>query len=322
MKKKFWTTFLIALIAFSAIFAGVGKYIFNDDAAISAGEDDEIEKELEDIDEIVVLLMGVDDNDYEGGVEKTKRMKIEGENRHKQTGLRTDTMMLGKYNLETGDITLLSIPRDTRTTIRGRKNPETINHAYNYEGPYLSMETVSDLLNVEVNYYITVDYLAVKTMVDAIGGVPIDVPVKMRHPDPYIHLDPGMQTLNGDESLMYLRFRSYKLGDVGRVQAQQKLMIEIIQQALSVENAPKLGSFIKTYMNRVDTNIPLKKVVELIPIAGKMDTEHIDTYTIPGEAGYEGDISYYFYYEDATQTLVDELLYDYKLDNDINESME
>ena len=313
MKKKFWTTFLIALIAFSAIFAGVGKYIFNDDAAISAGEDDEIEKELEDIDEIVVLLMGVDDNDYEGGVEKTKRMKIEGENRHKQTGLRTDTMMLGKYNLETGDITLLSIPRDTRTTIRGRKNPEKINHAYNYEGPYLSMETVSDLLNVEVNYYITVDYLAVKTMVDAIGGVPIDVPVKMRHPDPYIHLDPGMQTLNGDESLMYLRFRSYKLGDIGRVQAQQVFMKQFLKELLKPKTILALPKMVKTYYDYVDTNIPMSTVAKVAMTANKIDIDNMKVATIPGEGETIGDTSYYIYDEFEMNKLVRELFGDYLL---------
>ena len=79
-------------------------------------------------------------------------------------------------------------------------------------------------MNIDLKYYITVDYLAVKSIVDAIGGVEIDVPVKMRHPDPYIHLDPGLKTLNGDESLMYLRFRSYKEGDLGRVKAQQIFM--------------------------------------------------------------------------------------------------
>ena len=150
MKKRFWTTFLISLIIFSGAFAVVGKYILSDNTAMSMGEDDELDVELDEQDEILVLLMGVDDNDYEGGVAKTKKMKIEGENAHKPTGLRTDTMVLGKYNFKTGEITLLSIPRDTRTRIRGRKEPEKINHAHSYGGPYLAMKAVKDLLNVDL----------------------------------------------------------------------------------------------------------------------------------------------------------------------------
>lgn len=313
MKKKFWTTFLISLIIFSAAFAGLGKHILEDNKAVSIGEGANIEEEIEGQDEILVLLMGVDDNDYEGGVAKTKKMKIEGENAHKPTGLRTDTMVLGKYNFETGEITLLSIPRDTRTTIRGRKNLEKINHAHSYGGPYLAMKAVKDLLNVDLKYYITVDYLAVKEMVNAIGGVPIDVPVKMRHPEPYIHLDPGEQILDGEQSLMYLRFRSYPDGDVDRVTAQQVFMKQFMKEVLKPKNVLALPKMVKTYYDYVDTNIPMSVFVKGAMSAKKIDLENMKIATLPGDGEYIGKTSYFIYDEIEMNNLVKELFPEFLL---------
>ncbi len=307
--KKFLITLLVAIIVFSGAYIFFETYLdgleaksFKEDIdGVELGEGNKIEQIVDD--ELLFLFAGVDALQEDG------------------SGVRTDTLMLMKVDTSTGKISIVSIPRDTQVLVRD--NYDKINHAHAYGGIALTLKTIRDWLGIDLDYYVKLDFAAVEEIVDAMGGVYVDVPFPIVHERFDIDIKEGRQLLDGHEALYYARYREgYENGDIGRVQAQQKLMIEIIQQALSVENAPKLGSFIKTYMNRVDTNIPLKKVVELIPIAGKMDTEHIDTYTIPGEAGYEGDISYYFYYEDATQTLVDELLYDYKLDNDINESME
>ncbi|MCF6460247.1 LCP family protein [Clostridium sp. Cult3] len=313
MKKKFWATFFISIICFSALFAGAGKYLSNKEPAISAGEEDGIEEAFDDEDEILVLLMGIDDNDGVGGIKAVKEKKIKGENSHKPTGMRTDTMILGKYNFKTGEITLLSIPRDTRVNIRGRKNPEKITHAHSHGGPYLSIKTVKDLLNIDLKYYMTVDYLAVKSIVDAIGGVEIDVPVKMRHPDPYIHLDPGLKTLNGDESLMYLRFRSYKEGDLGRVKAQQIFMKEFIKQVLKPKNLLALPKMVKTYYDYVDTNVPFEAVMKGAMSARKIDLENMKVATLPGEGEYIGPTSYFLYDEAEMRILVKELFGEYLL---------
>src|SRR5690606_1226117 len=157
MKKKFWTTFFISLVCFSILFAGLGMYLSNKETAISTGEEDETEESFDNKDEILVLLMGIDDNDKLGGVKAVKEKKIKGENRHKPTGMRTDAMILGKYNFKTGEITVLSIPRDTMVYIEGKGGGEKITHAHSYGGPYLSIKTVSDLLNIDLKYYVTVD---------------------------------------------------------------------------------------------------------------------------------------------------------------------
>lgn len=312
MKRKFWTTFFISLVCFSVLFAMAGKHLSNKESAISLDED-EMKDTFGDEDEILVLLMGIDDNDGIGGIKAVKEKKIKGENRHEPTGLRTDTMILGKYNFKTGEITLLSIPRDTRVQIRGRKNPEKITHAHSYGGPYLSIKTVKDLLGVDLKYYITVDYLAVKSIVDAIGGVEIDVPVKMRHPDPYINLDPGLQTLNGDEALMYLRFRSYKDGDLGRVKAQQVFMKEFVKQLLKPKNLLMLPKLAKTYYDYVDTNVPFKTVMKGVMSARKINLDNMKLTTLPGEPKYIGEISYFICDEVETRVLIEEMFGDYLL---------
>lgn len=306
--KKFLITLLVAIIVFSGAYIFFETYLdgleaksFKEDIdGVELGEGNKIEQIVDD--ELLFLFAGVDDLGEDG------------------SSVRTDTLMLMKVDTSTGKISIISIPRDTQVLIRD--SYDKINHAHSYGGMTLTLKTIRDWLDIDLDYYVKLDFVAVEEIVNAMGGVYVDVPFSIVHESFDIDIAEGRQLLNGNEALYYARYRKgYEDGDIGRVHAQQKLMIEIIQQALSVENAPKLGTFIKTYMNRVDTNIPLSKVVELIPIAGKMDTEHIDTYTIPGEAGYEDDVSYYFYYEDETRALVDELLFDYKFEN-INESME
>ena len=323
MRKKFWTTFLIALIGFSAIFAGAGRYVLNKNSVVSVGDEEDDNLELEEMtnekDEILILLMGIDDDDGTGGVAKVKEKKIEGENKHKPTGKRTDTMMLCKFNFTTGEFTLVSIPRDTRTNIRGRKNQERINHAHSYGGPYLSIDTVRDLLGVDLEYYVTVDYLAVKEVVDAIGGVDIDVPRDMKYSDPTakpplkIDINKGQQTLKGDKSLEYLRFRSYPDGDLDRIEAQQLFVKEFVKQVLKPKNIIRLPKIIKTYFDYVDTNIPMSVVLKGIGSINKMDMENIKMTRLPGEGKYIGDISYFIYYENETKALVQEMFGDFLL---------
>ena len=195
MKKTFFKTFFISLILFSAIWGG---FIYK--TVIKAeGEQGEyqyketfIDRLIEGKDDITFLLLGVDSKD----VSQT-------------SGIRTDTMMLCRLDTSTGEISILSIPRDTKARIRGRKYEEKINHAHSYGGPELSVKAVKDLLGIDLEYYVKVDYNIVKEMVDIIGGVDIYVPMDMKYSDPvadpplYIDLKKGYQTLDGDKALQF-----------------------------------------------------------------------------------------------------------------------
>ncbi|GFN35488.1 LCP family protein [Tepidimicrobium xylanilyticum] len=323
MKKKFWTAFLISLIVFSAIFATIGHHILNMDSTAYQGEDEEdleTEKKIEDKGEILFLLMGIDDQDGTGGVASVKKKKIEGENSHKPTGKRTDTMILCKYNFNTGDITMLSIPRDSRVNIRGRKSMEKINHAHSHGGPYLALETVKDFLNINLEYYVTVDYLAVKEIVNAIGGVEIDIPERMYYYDPMdkppllIDFQPGLQTLDGEDAIRFLRYRPKDKGDLGRVENQKLFMKEFIKQSLKSRNIIKLPKMIKTYYDYVDTNIPINVILKGVGTANKIDLENINTNVIPGVGKYIEGQSFFIPDEEDTRKLVEELFGDFLLD--------
>src|SRR5690554_5284168 len=158
MKKKFFISFIISFLVFSLIFLEFGDFLLGqkstvavdeNDEGLDLGDDNTIEQKVKN--EILFLLMGVDAKD----VKKSK-------------GRRTDTMMLVKVNFDTGEINLLSIPRDTRVAVKGKQ--DKITHAHAYGGVELTMKTVRDFLNLDIDYYVKVDYQIVMDIVDEIGG--------------------------------------------------------------------------------------------------------------------------------------------------------
>lgn len=311
MKKSFLASFLISCMCFALIFFGANKLGISElfvekGVEANAPEDDEkpVNKEPKMDDSVLVLMMGVDD-DLGSGKSALKAEK----------GHRTDTIMLGKANFKTGEIDILSIPRDTRVNVRGKM--DKINHAHSYGGVDLAMETVQEFLGVEVDYYVKVDFKGIQEIVDAIGGVEIDVPVNMNYEDPVakpplrIHLKKGLQTLDGKKAHDFLRFRRYPDGDVGRVKAQQYFMKELTKQTLQPGNLFKIDKLIKTYYGYVDTNISLAKMLKYAMSAGKLDIDNIRTEIIPGDGRYINEISYYIYDEEAKDQLVEAMFPEY-----------
>ena len=169
------------------------------------------------------------------------------------------------------------------------------------------------------------DYQIVQDVVDAIGGVEIEVPFLMSYKDPTadpplnIYLEPGLQTLNGKQSHDFLRFRnnnSYTVGydDVGRIKSQQYFVKELVKQTLKPKNVVKIPSLIKTYYENVETNIPITKMLKAATSVGKIDIENMNTETVPGQGQYIGPVSYYIYEREATNTIVEEMFGDFVLD--------
>ena len=172
------------------------------------------------------------------------------------------------------------------------------------------MQTVRDFLNINIDHYVKVDYKAVKGIVDAIGGVTIDVPQRMKYSDPTakpplkIDLQPGVQELDGQKAHDFLRFRSYKNGDIGRVAAQQYFMKELAKQTLSSKNILALPKLIETYYDYVETNIPLSLMLKGGLAANKLNVDGMVTETIPGVAKTIGGVSYWIYDRAGTDEIV------------------
>src|SRR5690606_33450199 len=124
-------------------------------------------------------------------------------------GARTDTMILFSWDKQTGTIGALSIPRDTRVQIPGRRGYDRVNAAHAIGGPELAVRTVEQLTGVDVDYYVRLDFEGFQRIVDTLGGVVIDVERAMHYSDSaqglYIDLKPGIQLLDGAQALQYVR---------------------------------------------------------------------------------------------------------------------
>lgn len=299
MFKKFIKVFISFFIIFSVVFAGSIFYL-------SKGSDVENESSKDVFnnnsgDSINFLLMGVDSQES-----------------NETSNVRTDTLMVFNVNKSSGEISILSIPRDTRTPIEGRKYQEKINHTHVYGGPELVLETVSDLLNLDLEYYVVADYKFVEEFVDLIGGVEIDVPMDMKYEDPvaepplYIDIKEGLQTLDGDKSLQYLRFRKgYADADLGRIRAQQSFMKSLVKQTLKPLNILKAPLMLKAYNENIDTNISLGTIAKYSLKFNKYDLANMNTETLPGDAKTIKGISYFIHSEEKTKTLVKEMFQKY-----------
>lgn len=201
---------------------------------------------------------------------------------------RADTIMLCSVDTEKNIMSILSIPRDTRVNIPGH-GLEKINSATIYGGPTLAMKVVSDLLGIRINNYVMTDYEGFKEIINALGGVTIDIKERMYHHDPEdggiytIDLKPGVQRLNGDKALQYVRYRNYALGDISRVETQQKFLSALIKEVLQPSTVVRLPSLMVSTYKAVDTNLSLLNMKKLAVAASKMTSANLLTQTLPGK---------------------------------------
>ncbi len=209
---------------------------------------------------------------------------------------RSDTIMVASFDPKTGEISLLSIPRDTRVSIPGRQQREKINHAFAYGGVELTLHTVRQFLGIPLRYYVQIDTSGFRKLVDVIGGVPIDVEKDMKYTDKagglYINLKQGYQVLNGEQAEGYVRYR-YSDSDHARTQRQQKFIKAAIKQVLKPSNLLKIDQLFKIATETVKTNIPLSVGVRYLPILKSLQDDKIVSYTIEGEDTWVNGTYYY-----------------------------
>ncbi|MCT4606358.1 MAG: LCP family protein [Marinisporobacter sp.] len=299
--KKFFKVLIIAFICFTVGMC-TGAYIltssvnvkgqgYNGEGVIS---EDEIPKKEERVN---VLVVGVDAKD----IESAKRA-------------RTDTMMLATFDPNTKNVDIISIPRDTRVVIRGRRSKDKINHAHAYGGMELSMKAVKDLLGVPVHYYVEINYAAVGKVVDDVGGVEIDVPMNMKYYDPKadpplkINLKKGKQVLDSDKAMQFLRFRKgYINQDLGRIDAQHDFLKALADKILSPAIITKIPKLVRTFNTYVDTNMPITTMGSYALQAKGLKIEDINMVTIPGEPKKINGLWYYVPNMDQTKIIVKQI---------------
>jgi len=174
-------------------------------------------------------------------------------------GTRTDTIMLVRLVPETGEVSLLSIPRDLLVEVKPGVE-DRINAAYTYGGFERTVAAVEDYAAVPVNHYAIVDFEGFEAVIDAIGGVEVrvedDFPPKRR-------IGEGLEKLDGRQALFYARYRGTACGDLDRIRRQQQLVAALRSKALRWNTVKKLPEIAKVMNENVKTDVGLEQSVSL-----------------------------------------------------------
>ncbi|MDA0674669.1 MAG: LCP family protein [Cyanobacteria bacterium] len=225
---------------------------------------------------------------------------------------RTDTLLLTRIDPDQGKLNVLSIPRDTQVNIPG-EGVTKINHANIAGGPELVADTLqANLGPVTVDRYVRVSTGAFREMVDLVGGIEIYVPKRMVYEDQtqglYIDLQPGWQTLNGDQAEQFARFRADGNGDIGRVQRQQMLLRALRERLTSPTVIPRLPQIIRVMLRYVDTNLTLEEILALSTFALDLPSDGLQMVMLPGRfsAPNEFVASYWIMDPDANQQVMND----------------
>lgn len=241
-------------------------------------------------------------------------------------GLHTDTNIVGMFDTQAGTLNLVNLPRDLLINIE--TNPKKMNIPYpasvnsGGDGTSALLDAVKDILGYEVDCYAIIDIQATADIVNAIGGVYYDIPYDMdwdapdQNPPVSIHIKQGYQLLDGDDFVNAMRFRmsndgshTYIGGDVERIAFQQKLLMALARQTLSLENIPNLTKIFEIYEKRVEANVTVGNLAYFAQEFMKINADNITFNTIPGRGdGYVLGLSYYLADIDEWLVMLNEYL--------------
>lgn len=231
-----------------------------------------------------------------------------------EEGYRTDLILFCHFDPSDNSLTALQIPRDTK--VDTKRNDKKINSAYGSPGKTETMfDEIEDVIGIRPEDYVIVGFKGFRELIDAIGGVEVDVPFRMYYTDPaqnlVIDLRQGKQLLDGKHAEMFMRFRynndgtGYKNGDIDRIAAQRQFYNSALNKLLSggtILKAPKILGIINS---NVSTSFTAEEIVKYIGRIPKLSTDKINIITLPGEGRYEGNISYFFHDKEKTKELIE-----------------
>ena len=248
-KTSYWKYLLILILVF--VLSGIGGAYFANALVDNKPMYSDAEKDglLVAKDKATVMIMGVDKRNDDVG--------------------RSDTLMVATLDPDKNQAALLSIPRDTRVKIKGH-GYDKINAAYAYGDRKLSQQTVESLLGIKIDHYIVIDVHGFTKIIDALGGIDIDVEKRMYYEDPwdddgglYIDLQPGMQHMDGKTAVTYVRYRDEE-GDIGRIRRQQKFMKAVMDKLVSPTIIPRLPSIVSAMYDAVETDMSISELLSFL----------------------------------------------------------
>jgi len=283
-KKKFFLSMIITILVVATISAGLSAAQFFFGTSLSA----ELSKFLDKIsnDKVNVLLMGLD-----------------------KDRTRADVIMVVSVNPEDNTVKVLSIPRDTRVQYSSTRY-DKINHAMGYKNPEETIiRLVKQVTGMPIHYYCEVDFMGFRNVIDILGGVEYDVPINMHYDDPaqdlHIHVNKGLQVLDGKAAEGVVRFRNtYANGDYDRINLQQDFLREMFAQKLQAKYITKAPAIVREIYDHVKTNFSVADATKYLGMLKKMTPDSLSTHTLPGQSQYISGVSYFVYSPDEVEDLV------------------
>jgi LCP family protein required for cell wall assembly len=260
-----------------------------------------------------ILVMG-SDHSYDRRGKRITDPELE-----KQVPTRSDTMMLVGIDPHRQEINILSIPRDTRVLISG-SHYDKINAAFAYGGVDLAKRTVQDLTGVTIDYTLALKLDGLINMVDTIGGVRIYVEKDMYYVDETAHLGinihKGWKRMNGQQANQYVRFRKDELGDIGRVQRQQKFVRAAIEQMMQPQSWLKIPELMSRLQENVITDMPVEMFGQIARFSKELSREKIRMVMMPGTfSGRAYEVSYWLIHQQTANEVIHDLFPETTLPN-------
>ena len=216
---------------------------------------------IEATEPLTILLMGVDT----GNVERTDPWAGN-----------SDSMILLTVNPKTKKTTMMSLERDILTKIEtgnGQVQEAKLNAAYANGGAELAISTIQKMMNIHIDRYVMINMQGLVQLVDAVGGIEVnntfDFPISIEDNEPEYtaKVEPGKQTINGDQALVYARMRYQDPeGDYGRQKRQREVIKKVVEKVLSLNSVSHYQAILKAVSSNMQTNIALdsKSIPQLL----------------------------------------------------------
>lgn len=245
-----------------------------------------------------------------------------------------DVIIVASFDKIKNTINTISIPRDTyvemseknRAELRekGKRIPSggmKINAVHSFAGEYGNeylTRQIEELLDIHIDYYFEVNLESFVDIVDAVGGIEVDVPSNMYYRDPtqnlYINIKKGFQKMDGKTAQGFVRFRQYVTGDIQRIEMQKMFLKALAEKIANTETLlSNLPELVNIFMDNVETNMTVGDAIDYAPYIKNVSKDKIIMETLPGDGNTP-----YRIYEDKARTLVNRLFFDVK-DNYENE---
>jgi len=277
-----WISFMFLFVILAG--ASYAYYLFEKTQNAVSNSYEEIrpnqaKRDLKD-ESFSVLFVGVDDSNSRKFNEST----------------RTDALILATFNPKDKSVKMVSIPRDSYVYIPSEDKYDKINHAHVYDGVKGTVETVEHLFDMQIDYYVKINFYAFIDIVDALGGIEVEVPYdiveKNSEDKNSIMLKKGIQHLNGEEALALARTRK-KDNDIERGKRQQEILKAIVKRAASAGSITKYDNVIEAVGENMKTNLTFNEMLSLVSYATTSANLDIESHELKGYDDYTSRGYYY-----------------------------